>query len=153
MEWNRSIDERSRLMRMPKVLTLVAFVLIVVLILGNSARQRAPKYNAATETKVEGIVQEVQQFWCPVNGDEGTHLMVKTDAGILQVHLAPRRFLQGNGVSFNKGDQIVIVGSPVIYEGHDAMIARKITRRDQTFAFRQPDGRPLWVERLGSYVR
>jgi hypothetical protein len=140
-------------MRMLKVLTLVAFVLIVVLIFGNGARQRTPKYNAATEVKVEGVVQEVQQFWCPINGDEGTHLMVKTDAGILQVHVAPRRFLEGNGMSFSKGDQIVIVGSTVTYEGHGAMIARKITRGDQTFAFRQPDGTPLWVERLGAYVR
>jgi len=140
-------------MRMLKVLTLVAFVLIVVLILGNGGRQRAPKYNAATEVKVEGVVQEVQQFWCPINGDEGTHLMVKTDAGILQVHVAPRRFLQGNGMSFNKGDQIAVVGSTVTFEGHDAMIARKITRGDQTFAFRQPDGTPLWVEHLGAYVR
>jgi len=140
-------------MRMLKVLTLVAFVLIVVLILGNGGRQRAPKYSAATEVKVEGVVQEVQQFWCPINGDEGTHLMVKTDAGILQVHVAPRRFLQGNGMSFNKGDQIAVVGSTVTFEGHDAMIARKITRGDQTFAFRQPDGTPLWVEHLGAYVR
>ncbi len=140
-------------MRMLKILTAVAFVLVVILILGNGAKQRAPKYNAATEVKVEGVVQEVQQFWCPINGDEGTHLMLKTDHGILQVHVAPRRFLEGNGVTFNKGDQIAIVGSTVTYEGHDAMIARKITRGDQTFAFRQPDGRPLWVERLRTYVR
>lgn len=140
-------------MRMLKILTVVAFILVVVLILGNGAKQRAPKYNAATEVKVEGVVQEVQQFWCPINGDEGTHLMLKTDNGILQVHVAPRRFLEGNGVTFNKGDQIAVVGSTVTYEGHDAMIARKITRGDQTFAFRQPDGRPLWVERLRTYVR
>jgi hypothetical protein len=140
-------------MRMLKILAVVAFVLAVVLILGNGPKQRAPKYNAATEVKVQGVVQEVREFWCPVNGDEGTHLMLKTDAGILEVHVAPRRFLQGNGVSFGKGDQIEVVGSMVIYEGHDAMIARKITRGDQTFAFRQPNGRPLWVERVRTYVR
>jgi hypothetical protein len=138
---------------MLKILTVAAFVLVVVLILGNGAKQRAPKYNAAAEVKVEGVVQEVQQFWCPINGDEGTHLMLKTDSGILQVHVAPRRFLQGNGVTFSKGDQIAVVGSTATYEGHDAMIARKITRGDQTYAFRQPDGRPLWVERLRTYVR
>ena len=140
-------------MRMLKILTLVAFVLVVVLILGKGAKQRAPKYNAATEVKVEGAVQEVKQFWCPINGDEGTHLMLKTDTGILEVHVAPVRFLQGNGVSFSKGDQVSVVGSNIVYEGHDAMIARKITRGDKTFAFRQPDGRPLWVERLRTFYR
>ncbi|MGA9967856.1 MAG: hypothetical protein WBQ10_21850 [Terriglobales bacterium] len=140
-------------MRMLKILTAVAFVLVVVLILGNGVKQRAPNYNAATEVKVEGVVVDVQQFWCPINGDEGTHLMLKTDAGILQVHVAPRRFLHGNGVSFSKGDQIAVVGSTVTYEGHDAMIARKITRGDQTYAFRQPDGTPLWIESMHPYVR
>ena len=138
---------------MLKILTVVACVLVVVLVLGNGAKQRAPKYSAATEVEVQGAVQEVQQFWCPINGDEGTHLIVKTNTGILQVHVAPRRFLHGNGISFSKGDQITVVGSPVTYEGHDAMIARKITRGDQTFAFRNPDGTPLWEERLGPYVR
>ncbi|MGA7381687.1 MAG: hypothetical protein WBX03_12625 [Terriglobales bacterium] len=140
-------------MRMLKILTVAAVVLVIVLLLGNGAKQRAPKYNVSTEVKVEGVVQEVQQFWCPINGDEGTHLMLRTDAGILQVHVAPRRFLDGNGVSFNKGDQVAVVGSTVMYEGHEAMIARKITRGDQTFAFRQADGRPLWVESLRTYWR
>lgn len=138
---------------MLKILTVVALVLVAILIFHNGAIQRAPKYSAATEVKVEGVVQEVHQFWCPIGRDEGTHLVLKTDTGILVVHVAPRRFLQGNGVSFNKGDQIGVVGSTVTYEGHDAVIARKITRGDQTFAFRQPDGRPLWVEPLRPYVR
>jgi len=138
---------------MLKIPTAVAFVLVVVLILGNGVKQRGPNYNAATEVKVEGVVVDVQQFWCPINGDEGTHLTLKTDAGILQVHVAPRRFLHGNGVSFSKGDQIAVVGSTVTYEGHDAMIARKITRGDQTYAFRQPDGTPLWIENMRTYVR
>jgi hypothetical protein len=140
-------------MRMLKILTVVAFVLVTILVLHNGAKQRAPKYNAATEVKVEGVVQEVQQYWCPINGDKGTHLMLKTDTGIVEVHVAPVRFLQGNGVSFSKADQVTVVGSMVIYEGHDAMIARKITRGDETFAFRQPNGRPLWVEPSRTYVR
>lgn len=140
-------------MRMLRILTVVAFVFVIVLVFHNGPKQRAPQYNAATEVKVEGVVQEVHQYWCPVNGDEGTHLMVKTDTGTLEVHVAPLRFLQGNGVSFSKGDQIQVVGSMVIYQGHDAMIARKITRGDETFAFRQPSGRPLWVERSHAYVR
>lgn len=140
-------------MRMLKILTLIAFVLVIVLIFHNGPKQRAPKYNAATEVKAEGVIQDVHEYWCPINGDEGTHLMLKTDSGILEVHLAPRRFLEGNGVSFSKGDQVAVVGSMVTYQEHPAMIARKITRGDQTFAVRQPDGRPLWVESLRSYVR
>lgn len=140
-------------MRMLKILTMAAFVLVVIVLFYQGPKQRAPKYNTGTEVKVEGVVQEVRQFWCPVNGDEGTHLMLKTDSGMLEVHVAPRRFLQGNGVSFSQGDRIQVVGSMVIYEEHDALIARTITRGDQTFAFREPGGRPLWVESLRRYLR
>jgi hypothetical protein len=72
--------------------------------------------------------------------------MLKTEAGTLQVHIAPVRFLRGNGLTFNKGDQIEVVGSMVSYQGHDALIARKITRDNRTVAFRQPNGKPIWVE-------
>ena len=140
-------------MRMLKILTVAAFVLLTILLFNNRQMQRVPKYNTGTELKVEGVVQEVQQFWCPISGDEGTHLMVKTENRILEVHVAPRRFLQGNSVSFSKGDQIAVVGSTVTYEGHEAMIAREITRGDQTFAFREPGGKPLWVERVRTHVR
>jgi len=140
-------------MKMLKILTVVAVVLVVILVFHQFPKQRAPRYNAATEVKVEGIVQDVQQYWCPINGDEGTHLMVKTDTGTLEVHVAPRRFLQGNGISFRAGDQVAVLGSMVIYQGHDAMIARQISLGDQSFAVRQSDGRPVWVERLRTYVR
>ncbi|HXZ33933.1 MAG TPA: hypothetical protein VEH30_16775 [Terriglobales bacterium] len=140
-------------MRMLKVLAVLAFVLVFILILGNGPKQRAPKYDVATEVGVEGLVQEVRQFWCPVNGDQGIHLMLKSDGGVLEVHVAPLRFLQGNSLSFRKGDHVKVVGSMVTYEGHEAMIARKITRGDETFAFRQPNGRPLWVERSRTFVR
>jgi len=137
---------RGSAMRMLKILTVVAFVVFIILVLSNGPRQRAPAYNVATEVSVQGVVQEVQQFWCPINGDEGTHLMLSTDSGVLQVHVAPRRFLSGNGLSFRKGEQIDVVGSIVIYQGHDALIARKITRDNQTIAVRAPNGKPLWVE-------
>ncbi len=140
-------------MRMLKILAVVALLLITILVFHNGPKQRAPGYNPATEVKVEGVVQEVQQYWCPISGDEGTHLVLKTDVGVLEVHVAPVRFLLGNGVNLNKGDQVAVVGSMVIYGDHDAMIARKISRGDQTFAFRQPDGRPLWVERWPTYAR
>jgi len=133
-------------MRMLKVLTVVAFVVFIILALSNGPRQRAPAYNVATEVRVQGVVQEVQEFWCPINGDEGTHLMLGTDSGVLQVHVAPRGFLSGNGLSFRKGEQIDVVGSMVTYQGRDALIARKITRDDQTIAVRTPNGKPLWVE-------
>jgi hypothetical protein len=140
-------------MRTLKILTAGAFILVTILVFHIGPKQRAPKYNVATEVKVQGVVQEVRQFWCPINGDQGIHVMLKTNTGVLEVHVAPLRFLQGNGMSFIKGDRLEVVGSMVIFEGHDAMIARKITRGEETLVFRRPDGRPVWVEPQRTYVR
>jgi len=133
-------------MRALKIITGLGLFVLFLVVMVNGPRQRAPRYNAATEVKVQGVVQEVSEYWCPINADKGAHLMLKTEAGILEVHLAPVRFLRGNGLTFNKGDQIEVVGSMVTYQGHDALIARKITRDNRTVAVRQPNGKPIWVE-------
>jgi hypothetical protein len=136
-----------------KIIGGVFLVVLMVLLFSSGPQQHGPKYDAATEVKIAGTVQGVQQYWCPISRDEGVHLMVQTDAGMVPVHLAPLRYLAGHGVSYDPGQRVEVVGSKVVFEGQDAIIARKITRGDQTMAFRQPDGRPLWIEQFGRYVR
>jgi hypothetical protein len=131
-------------MKTPQTILGVAFVVLVVLLF-TSPRQRAPAYDSSDEVSVQGIVQDVQQFYCPISGEQGTHLIVKTENGTVQVHIAPTRFLRSNNLSFNRADEIQVVGSRIVYQGHDAMIARSITRAGQTVAFREPNGRPLWL--------
>jgi hypothetical protein len=131
-------------MKTPQTILGVAFVVLVVLLF-TSPRQRAPAYDSSDEVSVQGIVQDVQQFYCPISGEQGTHLVVKTENGTVQVHIAPTRFLRSNNLSFNRADEIQVVGSRIVYQGHDAMIARSITRAGQTVAFREPNGRPLWL--------
>jgi DNA/RNA endonuclease YhcR with UshA esterase domain len=133
-------------MRIPQMIMAGAVVVLVILLFSNSPMQGAPGYNASNEVSVQGVVEDVQEFYCPISGDEGTHLMLKTENGTFQVHVAPRRFLRGNNLSFSKGDQIQVVGSRIIYQGQDALIARTVVRGNQTVAFREPNGKPVWVE-------
>jgi hypothetical protein len=131
-------------MKTPQTIMGVAFVVLVILLF-TSPRQRVPVYDTSDEVTVQGVVQDVQLFYCPISGEEGTHLMVKTQNGTVQVHVAPTRFLRSNNLSFSKGDEIQLVGSRIIYLKHDAIIARTATRGGQTVAFRETNGRPLWV--------
>lgn len=130
-------------MKTPQTIMGIAFVILVVLLF-TSPGHRVPTYDASDEVTVQGVVQDVQQFYCPISGDVGTHLIVKTENGTVQVHVAPTRFLRNNNLSFSTGDQIQVVGSRIIYQGHDAIIARATTRAGQKVAFRQPGGHPLW---------
>ncbi|MFZ0198812.1 MAG: hypothetical protein WB523_06380 [Candidatus Sulfotelmatobacter sp.] len=132
-------------MKLPQIVMSVGLVLLVVLIF-TSPRHRAPAYTAWNEVTVQGTVEDVQEFYCPINGNEGAHMLMKTESGSIQVHLAPTRFLRDKNLSFSKGDVIQVVGSRIIYQGRDALIARTVIRGRQTMAFREQNGKPVWLE-------
>lgn len=127
------------------VLGIATVVFIVVLTATNPKReQRVPTYNAATETKTRGVIQEVSDFYCPISDDQGTHLMLKTDNGVFQVHVGPTRFLRTQQIKFAAGEQVEVLGSQTRYNDTDALLAREITRGDEVFILRDHQGRPVW---------
>ena len=109
--------------------------------------QGAALYNAANETAVKGVVEEVQEFDCPVSeGELGSHLLLKTTDGVLQVHLAPVRIMAGQGLKFAPGDQIEVVGAKVRLLGKNGLIAREITRGNESYIFRDHEGKLLLTQ-------
>ncbi len=125
----------------------VVVISVVLLILGVNFHppvsvQGAALYHASDEVTVKGVVQEVQDFDCPVTeGEIGSHVMLKTADGILQVHLAPVRIMSGQNLHFAPGDQIEVVGSKVRLAGKNGVIAREVTRGNETYTFRDHDGK------------
>ncbi|MBZ5602976.1 MAG: hypothetical protein LAO79_11775 [Acidobacteriia bacterium] len=106
---------------------------------------KMPRYDVATETTFTGTVQEVLQ---PQSGRmTGTHLIVKTASGTLEVHLGPTSFVTGKGFNFAKDDSVQVVGSKVKVDGKDVVIAREVTREGKTLTLRDKAGRPLWARR------
>jgi len=130
----------------------VAVSAVLLLVLGVSfhhpvTAQGAALYNPATEDVVRGVVQEEQKFDCPVSeGEIGSHLMLKTSEGVLQVHLAPARIMSSHKFSFVRGDQIEVLGSRIRLAGKNGVIAREITRGNETIIFRDGQGKLLLVQ-------
>lgn len=105
----------------------------------------APKYNPANEVTIKGVVQDVKDFECPVSGGMGAHLIVKTDKGLVTVHLALSKYLSFYGFGFAKGDQVEIVGAKAkVGDDENAILARTVERGNQMFTFRDKTGKPLW---------
>ena len=128
-------------------LTMGAAVLVLAVLLLTTKRAEAPAYDVAREVAIAGVVQDVQNFYCPVSMDEGIHLMLRTEQGsVVEVHVAPSRYLRGNSISFAAGDNVEVVGAYVNEAGGIAILARKISRRGETFSFRTMSGKPLWRE-------
>ncbi len=81
---------------------------------------------------------------CPISGGLGSHLVVKTADGTLEVHLAPTKFVNEYQLILARGDNIEVLGSKVMIEGKEALLARQITRGEETFVFREANGKPVW---------
>lgn len=107
--------------------------------------QGMPYYDPATETTVKGTVEEVKQHEMMM-GWMGTHLALKSGNETFDVHLGPSGFLQDEGVSFARGDEIEVIGSKVKMGETNALLARQIKQRDKTLTLRDEQGRPLWSQ-------
>ena len=148
-----------------------AVVIVIVLMTLQSAAQMGggrgqgrmmggPFYNTGTEVTINGIVDEVQQItgaaatgqtWSCPRGWTGTHVMLKTEAGILPVHVGPSAYLASKNFSIAKGDKLTILGSKVQYQGSDFLIAKEITKGSEVLTLRNSAGFPLWSGfRMGS---
>ena len=101
-----------------------------------------PQYNVANEVKVTGTIEEIRE----VPGQfQGTHLVVKTDKGTVLVRLAPADFLKEMEASFNKGDQVVVVGCKAPDAAEETIMAREIIVGTNDTTLRDEKGVPVWV--------
>jgi DNA/RNA endonuclease YhcR with UshA esterase domain len=109
------------------------------------ANGNAPKYNKATEVKLKGTVVDVRDYNCPISGTMGAHLTLKLqDGGTIELHLAATKYVKSYEMVFNKGDEIEVIGSKVKFNGADTILAREITRGQDSFVFRDANGKPVW---------
>ncbi|MBZ5719161.1 MAG: hypothetical protein LAO03_02165 [Acidobacteriia bacterium] len=129
---------------------VVAAVLMVVL--GVNFQMPLPAssaelYDPATETLISGVVTDTRDFICPVSEQEiGSHLLLQTANGVVQVHLAPARVMRGRKITFARDDSITVVGSRVQRLGKNDLIAREITRGNETIVFRNPQGKLMLTQ-------
>jgi len=109
--------------------------------------QGASLYNAANEVSMKGVVSEVRDFACPVSeGEMGTHVMLQTSDGVVQVHLAPSRIMRSQQLKFAPGEEITVLGSKVRMFGHNDIIARQIVRGNEQLFFRDTEGKLMLVQ-------
>ena len=140
-------------------LLALGLVGLIFLTCGISANQLAvPIYDSATVVTITGTVQAVEQHQCSLGwrgqGSKvihsgtwvGTHAILRTEYGILDVHLGPAAFLNRHHFSLAKDDQIEVTGSK--FAGHlPVLIIAKELKRGQSFLeLRDNTGKPLWID-------
>ena len=129
----------------PVVILVVALMLTAIAVAQKTASSEpVPKYDVSQEAKFKGVVDEVKDRTCPISGGMGSHLMVKIDNKIYEVHVAPVKFVKSYEVAFEKGDELEITGMKTTFQGVDAILPREIKRGNDDFLFRDEKGKPIW---------
>lgn len=123
-------------------------VLIIFLVLAVplafAQKQTGKKYDLTTETKITGTVEEVKEHM--EGAEKETHLVMKTDAGLVEVCLCPAKFLSEMDMNFQKGDKLEITGSKVKEaSGETEILAREIVKGGNTLVLRDKQGGPVWT--------
>jgi len=80
----------------------------------------------------------------------GLHLETRVNGRLTDIYLAPMDFLAQYGMSFQKGDDVHIVGSRAKVAGADVVLAREVAvgaANRKTLYLRDNNG-PFWTEAI-----
>ena len=103
-----------------------------------------PEYNLSTEVRMRGMILEINDHHpCPISSGLGPHLILQTQEGTIEVHLGPTKFVNEYQLILARGDNVEVLGSRVIFQGKDALLARDVVRGNDKFVFRDAIGRPV----------
>jgi hypothetical protein len=120
---------------------VAALALTLPLGWAQTASKTASPYDVKSEVKVKGVIEDIRQI---PGGAAGTELAVKTDAKTILVYVGPGDFLKEIEVSFNKGDQVNVIGAKSSNTAEEEILAREITVGSNTFTLRDDKGVPIW---------
>ena len=136
----------------------LGFVGLIFLTCRSSANQLAmPVYDSGTVVTVSGTVQAVEQRQCSLGwtgqGSKvihpgtwiGTHAVLSTEYGILDVHLGPPTFLNQHHFVLAKDDQIEVTGSKFADHLPVLIIAKELKKGQSFLELRDTNGKPLWT--------
>jgi hypothetical protein len=100
-------------------------------------------YDPKSELSMSGTVDHITQQ-SGHRGWQGTHLFVKTDNGVIEVHVGPTDYIASQQFSFATGDVVEVTGSNIKMQGKDVVLAREIKKEGKTLVLRNAQGVPNW---------
>lgn len=128
-----------------KILFAASLVLLFAASASNAEEKKpVPKFDAANQTTIKGVIDQVSDYDCPISGTMGSHLSVTSSDGTVEVHLAASKFLKEYAIVLSKGDTVQVTGTKTVFDGKPALLARQVTVADRTYSFRDDKGIPLW---------
>jgi hypothetical protein len=123
-------------MRATVVTGIIIAVLLAIVVLPDGLRGQMG-------ASLQGTVKQVL-VRRGVGDGHGTHILVASRNGPVEVCLGPTRFLEASHVMPQIGDSIVATGYPVTSADGELFIASTLTTGGRTFTLRSSTGKPRW---------
>ncbi|MCX8030112.1 MAG: hypothetical protein N3A59_00840 [Thermodesulfovibrionales bacterium] len=101
-------------------------------------------YDPATVEIVSGVVEAVEVLPPARGRTGGVHLQLKTDKGVIPVHMGPQWYVNSQNVKIEKGDKVEVKGSRISIDKETFMVAAEVKKADAILKLRDEDGYPLW---------
>ena len=106
------------------------------------------KYDLQTETKADGVIDEVNQLSFGGRKDF-TELIIKRGDDKFDIYVCPKPFQELIGLTLAKGDRVAVTGSKVKQDTSEVILARELVKGTDTLMFRDDKGKPVWDWRTG----
>ncbi len=130
-------------MRSKQVFALLALLVVSVAVTSSSlAQNTGPKYDATTEVKLKGTVEDIKMV---PGAYEGVHVMLKTADETILVHLAPQGFLKMLDFNVQKGDVLEVTGCKITGEFGPEILAKEVVSGNNDITLRDKKGTPAWA--------
>jgi hypothetical protein len=101
-------------------------------------------FDPKTIETVSGDITGIETLAPMAGMSYGVHLVLKTEKGLLSVHVGPVWFIENQEIRLEAGDRVQVRGSRVVFQGKPAIIAVAITKGADTLRLRDEAGFPLW---------
>jgi hypothetical protein len=134
----------KRVTRWSWMATALAVALAAARVLGAQTAPQAmsSQYQVGREVNLVGTVSSVVEN--SKTGPLGTHVMVQSASGLVDVHVGSAKYLEMNKLNLKSGDSVRILGENFAVGNDTIFFARIVQDGTAAVAVRSPKGMPLW---------
>ena len=136
-------------MKKPGSLCLVAIGLLSLMLSSSWAQSGrrlhySTLFNPGTVGTVSGEVVRVEQAFSGSGQDYCVHALLKTPQGQVTAILAPKGYMEEQGLTIAPKDRVTVTGSLISVLGKPFLLAMEV-QGDRTMKLREASGRPAWA--------
>jgi hypothetical protein len=106
-----------------------------------SSAMASPPYNLNKEIKIDGTIDKVETN--SSGGPIGTHLLVISAQGIVDVHLGSSMAVTAKNLGLSVGERIHVTGMMANLNGNSVLLARILTTSNHIYMLRNEHGVPI----------